>query len=194
VQPGDIKYKDLDNNGRVDQADYTKIGNPPLPSLTYAFNLGAGYKGFDLTVLFQGVSGNDINTLNASLQTMAFVSNGNVYPVAGNAWAYYPDQDIDTRASANYPRLTTRANDNNYRTSTFWIKKGAFLRLRNAELGYNLPAPALKTLHLDKLRLYISAVNAFTWSYVGKHYDLDPETPAGYPAMRSFNAGITLTF
>lgn len=194
VQPGDIKYKDLDNNGRVDQADYTKIGNPPLPGVTYAFNLGASYKGFDLTVLFQGVSGNNINILYASVQAMPFVNNGNVYPVAGNAWAYYPDQGIDTRATANYPRLTTRANDNNYRTSTFWIKKGAFLRLRNAELGYNLPAPALKTLHLDKLRLYISAVNAFTWSYVGKHYDLDPETPTGYPAMKSFNAGITLTF
>ena len=194
VQPGDIKYKDLDNNGRVDQADYTKIGNAPLPSVTYAFNLGASYKGFDLTALFQGGAGNNISILYASLQTIPFLNNGNAYPVAGNAWAYYPDQGIDTRASANYPRLSTRANDNNYRNSTFWVKKGAFLRLRNAELGYNLPAPVLKTLHLDKLRLYISAVNAFTWSYVGKHYDLDPETPTGYPAMKSFNAGITLTF
>ena len=132
----------------------------------------------------------------AFYQSVAFVNNTNVYPVAGNAWAYYPDQGIDTRANANYPRLTTRANDNNYRTSTFWQKKGAFLRLRNAELGYNLPASVLKTLHLDKLRLYLSAVNAFTWSYVSKHYDIDPETPVGYgyPALKSFNAGITLTF
>jgi TonB-linked SusC/RagA family outer membrane protein len=194
VQPGDIKYKDLDNNGRVDQADYTKIGNPPLPSVTYAFNLGVSYKGFDLTALFQGISGNNYNILFASLQTMPFVNNGNVYPIAGNAWAYYPDQGIDTRAGADYPRLSTRSNDNNYSASTFWIKKGAFLRLRNAELGYSLPATALKILHLDKLRLYISAVNAFTWSYVGKHYNLDPETPNGYPALKSFNAGITLTF
>lgn len=194
VQPGDIKYKDLDNNGRVDQADYTKIGNPSLPSMTYAFNLGVSYKGFDLTALFQGVSGNSNFILSASIQNMAFVNNSNVYPTARNAWAYYPDQGIDTRASASYPRLTTRANDNNYRASTFWIKKGAFLRLRNAELGYNLPASMLKTLHLNKLRLYLSAVNAFTWSYVGKHYDLDPETPVGYPVLKSFNAGISLTF
>jgi TonB-linked SusC/RagA family outer membrane protein len=194
VQPGDIKYKDLDNNGRVDQADNSKIGNPELPSLTYSFNLGVGYKGFDLTALFQGAAGNNNYILSSWYQTVAFVNNTNVFPVAGNAWAYYPDQGIDTRAGADYPRLTTRANDNNYRPSTFWIKKGAFLRLRNAELGYSLPATALKTLHLEKLRLYISAVNAFTWSYVGKHYGLDPETPAGYPAMRSFNAGITLTF
>ncbi|HEX6429434.1 MAG TPA: hypothetical protein VF008_17200, partial [Niastella sp.] len=126
--------------------------------------------------------------------SVAFVNNTNVYPVAGNAWAYYPDQGIDTRASADYPRLTTKASDNNYRSSTFWIKKGGFLRLRNAELGYNLPALALKMLHVDKLRLYVSAVNAFTWSDVEKHYDIDPETPSGYPGMKSFNAGITLTF
>ncbi|WP_081158790.1 SusC/RagA family TonB-linked outer membrane protein [Niastella populi] len=194
VQPGDLKYKDLDNNGRVDQADNTKIGNPELPSLTYAFNLGVSYKGFDLTALFQGVSGNSVNLLNAQLQSVAFVNNTNVFPMAGNAWAYFPGQGIDTRAGADYPRLTTRANDNNYRTSSFWIKKGAFLRLRNAELGYNLPAAVLKNIHLYKLRLYISAVNAFNWSYVGKNYDLDPETPVGYPAMKSFNAGITLTF
>jgi TonB-linked SusC/RagA family outer membrane protein len=194
VQPGDLKYRDLDNNGRVDQADNTKIGNPDLPSLTYALNLGVSYKGFDLTALFQGVSGNSSYLLNSWNQSVAFVNNTNVFPMAGNAWAYYPDQGIDTRAGADYPRLTTRANDNNYRASSFWVKKGAFLRLRNAELGYNLPVAALKTVHLDKLRLYISAVNAFTWSYVGKHYDLDPETPAGYPALRSFNAGITLTF
>jgi TonB-linked SusC/RagA family outer membrane protein len=195
VQPGDLKYKDLDNNNRIDQADITKIGKAYYPTLTYAFNLGIGYKGFDCTALFQGASGIDVDILSSALvKTMAFIGNTTVYPVAANAWAYYPDQGIDTRASADYPRLTTRANDNNYRSSTFWIKKGSFLRLRNAELGYSLPAAALKLLHLDKLRLYVSAVNAFTWSYVGKHYDLDPETPAGYPGMKSYNAGITLTF
>lgn len=192
VQPGDLKYKDLDNNNRVDQADITKMGNPDVPSLTYSFNLGVSYKGFDCTALFQGASGNSISTLNGAW--VAFVNNTNVYPMAGNAWAYYPDQGIDTRAGADYPRLTTRANDNNYRSSTFWMKKGNFLRLRNAELGYSLPASALKIVHLDKLRLYVSAVNVITWSYVGKHYDIDPETPTGYPGLKSFNAGITLTF
>ena len=181
IQPGDLKYKDLDNNNRVDQADITKIGNPDLPSLTYSFNLGVSYRGFDCTALFQGASGNSISTLNGA--GVAFVNNTNVYPMAGNAWAYYPDQGIDTRAGADYPRLTTRANDNNYRSSTFWMKKGNFVRLRNAELGYSLPASALKTLHLEKLRLYVSAVNAITWSYVGKHYDIDPETPTGYPGL-----------
>lgn len=194
VQPGDMKYKDLDNNNRIDQADITKVGNPEYPSVIYSFNLGLSYKGFDVTALFQGAGGNSINLLLANYQTMAFVNNSTVYPIAANAWAYYPSQGIDTRAVANYPRLTTKANDNNYRYSSFWVKKGNYIRLRNAELGYSLPAAALKMLHLEKLRIYVSAVNAFTWSYLYKHYNIDPETYNGYPGMKSFNAGISLTF
>ena len=125
---------------------------------------------------------------------LQFINNSTVYPMANNAWAYYPDQGIDTRAVASYPRLSVKANDNNYRNSTFWIKKGSFLRLRNAELGYNLRTTALKMLHLEKLRIYVSAVNAVTWSYLLKNYNMDPETYNGYPGMKSFNAGISLTF
>jgi TonB-linked SusC/RagA family outer membrane protein len=194
VQPGDMKYKDLDNNNRIDQADITKVGNPEYPSLIYSFNLGVSYKGFDCTALFQGAGGNSINLGLAANQIMPFVNNTTVYPIANNAWAYYPDQGIDTRANANFPRLSTKANDNNYRNSSFWIKKGNYLRLRNAELGYSLPADALKMLHLEKLRIYVSAVNAITWSYLLKNYNIDPETYNGYPGMKSFNAGISLTF
>jgi len=195
VQPGDIKYADLDGNGRVDQFDVTKIGNPSAPSLYYSFNAQAAYKGFDLSVLFQGASGNQVNLITAAYnQTVAFVNNTNVYPIAGNAWAYYPSQDIDTRATADYPRLTTKTNNNNYQNSTFWMRNGAFLRLRNVELGYTLPASVLRKMRLDKLRIYASAVNPLTWSYLSKHYNMDPETITGYPGLKSFNAGISLTF
>lgn len=195
VQPGDIKYLDLDHNGKVDQNDVTRIGNPFYTSLTWSVNLGLSYKGFDAGALFQAASGNDINLLNAAYyQTVAFVNNGNVYPMQKNAWAYYPGQGIDTRATANYPRLTTKANTNNYQASSFWIKKGSFLRLRNVELGYTLSPSVLRRLHLDKLRIYVNAVNPVTWAYLLKHYDLDPETPSGYSGLKSFNAGISLTF
>jgi TonB-linked SusC/RagA family outer membrane protein len=195
VQPGDIKYADLDHSGTVDQNDITKIGNPDTATLSYTFTAGVNYKGFDLNVLFQGLAGNDINLLTAAYyQTVAFVNNINVYPIAKNAWAYYPAQGIDTRATATYPRLTTQANPNNYQNSTFWMKKGSFLRLRNIELGYTLPAAMLRSLHLDKLRIYVSAVNPVTWSYLGKHYNMDPESPSGYPVLKSYNAGISLTF
>ncbi len=195
VQPGDIKYKDLDNNNVVNQNDITKVGNPDFPTLTYAFNMGFSYKGFDLTALFQGASSNSINLLSAAYsQTVAFVNNTNVFPIAKNAWAYFPGQGIDTRAVADYPRLTTRSNDNNYQNSTFWMKKGDFLRLRNVELGYNLPASVLNRMHLEKLRVYVSAVNPLTWSYLSKNYNIDPETTSGYPGLKSFNTGISLTF
>lgn len=195
VQPGDIKYADLDGNGRVDQFDVTKIGNPAIPSMYYSFHAQAAYAGFDLSVLFQGASGNNINLGTAAYyQTVAFVNNTNVYPIANNAWAYYPSQGIDTRATADYPRLTTKTNNNNYQNSTFWIKDASFLRLRNIELGYTLPANVLRTMHLDKLRIYASAVNPFTWSYLSKQYNIDPETTSGYAGLKSFNAGISLTF
>lgn len=195
VQPGDIKYKDLDNNNKVDQNDITKIGDPNFPTLTYAFNAGVSFKGFDLMALFQGAAGNSINLLTAATsQTLAFVNNANVFPNAGNAWAYFPSQGIDTRATANYPRLTTKGNDNNYRASTFWMKKGDFLRLRNIELGYKLPAGLLRKIRLQGLRIYVSAVNPFSWSSLQKNYDIDPETTTGYPGLKSYNAGISLNF
>ena len=195
VQPGDIKYKDLDNNGKVNENDVTKIGNPNFPSLTYSFNAGVTLKGFDLTALFQGASGNSVNLLSAAYyQSVAFVNNIHVYPIAGNAWAYYPAQGIDTRATATYPRLTTQSNNNNYRSSTFWMKKGDFLRLRNIEFGYNLPASLLAKMHVEKLRIYVNAVNPFTWSSLLSKYNIDPETTSGYTGLKSYNAGISLTF
>lgn len=195
VQPGDIRYKDLDGNNKVNQNDITKIGNANFPTLTYAFNLGVSYKGVDLSALLQGSSGNDVNIYAAAAnQVVAFVNNANVFPIAQHAWAYYPDQGIDTRAIADYPRLTTKGNDNNYRNSSFWIKKGSFVRLRNVELGYTLPTALVRKAHLAKLRIYVSAVNPVTWSYLSKHYDIDPETNTGYPGLKSFNAGISLTF
>ncbi|WEK33574.1 MAG: SusC/RagA family TonB-linked outer membrane protein [Candidatus Pseudobacter hemicellulosilyticus] len=195
VQPGDIKYKDLDGNNRVDQNDVTRIGDPEYPNLIYAIDAGARFKGFDLSVLFQGAAGTDVNLLTAAAyQTVAFVQNSNITPIAGNAWAYYPDQGIDTRASANYPRLTTKANENNYRTSSFWMKKGNFLRIRQIEAGYNIPAATLRRMGLNQLRVYVSAINPFTWSYLGREYGLDPETWSGYPGLKSYNVGINLTF
>lgn len=195
VQPGDIRYLDLDGNNRVDQNDVTNIGNPDYSTLTYAFNAGLQYKGFDLTALFQGTSGKSVNLLwVAYSQTVAFVNNSNVFPIAGNAWAYYPGQGIDTRATADYPRLTTKANDNNYRNSTFWMKDVSFIRLRNVELGYSFSSELLQRVKLDGLRIYVSAVNPVTWSSFTSRYNIDPETYDGYPGLKSYNAGISLTF
>lgn len=195
VQPGDIKYKDLDGNGIIDQNDVTKIGNPSFPRFTYAFNFGVNYKYIDLSILLQGAGERDVNIYAAAnTQTVAFVNNGNAYAMAQNAWAYYPSQGIDTRATATYPRLTTVANTNNYQNSTFWIKNGSFLRIRNIELGYTIPCDVLKRAHIEKLRIYINAINPVTWSNLLSNYNIDPETNSGYPGLKSYNAGISLVF
>lgn len=193
VQPGDLKYKDIDNNGVVDANDVTGVGKSVYPKLTYSFGANFKYKDFDFNIFFQGTSGSSVNLLSSAYyQTVAFVNNGNAYNIAKGAWAYYPDQNIDTRKSATYPRLTTIANTNNYRTSSFWMKSGDFLRIRNIEIGYTLPASSLKGI--SKLRVYINTVNPVTWSTLLKNYNLDPESVSGYPGLKSFNAGVSVTF
>ena len=197
IQPGDLKYKDLDNNGKIDALDVTQIGKSFLPTTNFSFGGTVDFKGFDLSVLFQGVTGNSVNLLGNSYlqaQNIAFVNNTNAYAIAQGAWAYYPAQGIDTRATATYPRLTTGANNNNYSTSSFWIKDGDFLRLRNAELGYNFSKNVVTKLSLQKLRLFVNAVNPFTWSKLLNDYNIDPEFTSGYPTIKSYNVGLTATF
>jgi TonB-linked SusC/RagA family outer membrane protein len=195
VQPGDLKYRDLDGDGKIDQTDVTASGHPAYPQLTYSFGGDIHYGGWGLTAFFTGAEGADVDLLSAArTQVEAFVDNGNVFPLAENAWAYYPDQGIDRRASATYPRLTTQANNNNYRSSTYWIKSGDFLRLRQLELGYDFASHLRKTSMLSGLRISVSATNLVTWSTLLKNYHLDPETWGGYPAMKSYNLGISATF
>lgn len=186
VQPGDIKYMDLDGNGVIDQNDITRIGRSWIPEWTFNFGGKLAWKGFDLEIMFQGVAGVSINLLDNWNQTVAFIDNGNAYALAKGAWAYYPVQGIDTRATATYPRLTTQSNQNNYRLSTFWLKDGSFVKLRNLELGYTIK---------EGMRVFINGQNLFCISPLLSEYNLDPENASGmYPQLKSFNAGISMTF
>ena len=195
VQPGDIKYRDLDKSGIVDQNDITKIGRSWVPEWGFTFGGKLCFKGFDLSADFQGVAGVSANLLSNWNQMVAFVDNGNAYPVARNAWAYYPTEGIDTRATATYPRLTTRSNENNYRLSSFWVKDASFLKLRNLELGYTFGIPALREAGVSSLRCFVNGQNLLTVSPMLKDYGIDPENLQGlYPALRSFNAGLSITF
>jgi len=195
VQPGDVKYLDLDKNGIVDQNDVTRIGRSSYPEWYFSFGGKFGYKGFDIQVLFQGMAGVSANLLSNWNQMVAFVDNGNAYPVAKGAWAYYPTEGIDNRANATYPRLTTQSNENNYRTSSMWIKDASFLKLRNLELGYNFASGKVQQAGISNLRVFLSAHNLLTISPLQKEYGLDPENLTGlYPTMTSYNAGISITF
>lgn len=195
VQPGDIKYRDLDGDKVVDDNDITRIGRSWVPEWTFSFGAKFCWKGLDVSLQFGGVAGVSANLLDNSNQMVAFVNNGNAYPIHKGAWAYYPSEGIDTRATATYPRLTTRSNENNYRTSSFWIKDASFLKLRNVEIGYNFDGPKLQKAGISGLRCFISGQNLFTVSPLQKQYNLDPEHLSGlYPALRTFNAGVSITF
>ena len=195
VAPGDVKYRDLNGDNRIDPADKTEIGKSYLPTLTYAGTLNLGYEGFDLGVLVQGVQGREVNLLDDARQkTVAFENNGNVYAIAKNRWAYYPAQGIDTRSSAQYPRLSLLSNNNNTQPSTLWIKKANYLRVRYIELGYSVPKRMLDEIGVSKLRIYVNAANPFTFSSLLTDYDLDPEVLSGYPALKSVTMGVSLKF
>jgi TonB-linked SusC/RagA family outer membrane protein len=193
VQPGDIRYKDLNGDAKIDQTDVTSLGKPAFPELTYSFGGSVTYKGFDLNLLFQGSADETVNLLSSN-QTVPFVNNVTAYANALGAWAYYPAQGIDTRATATFPRLTTLGNANNYRISSFWMKNDNFLRLRNVELGYTFPSRVIKKANISLLRIFVSATNLVTWSSLLKNYNIDPESFNGYPALKCINGGVSVNF
>lgn len=193
VQPGDIKYKDLFADGLIDENDKTKIGDTSMPKYNFALQLGFSWRNFDLSALLQGVMGRDVNLLD-SPQARAFVNNGNVYATAKQRWAYYPEQGVDTRRMAKFPRLSLENNNNNYQPSTFWMCNGDFLKLRNIELGYTLPRRWLSKIHIETARIYVNAVNLFEVSELKKDYGVDAEVISGYPSMKSYNIGLLVNF
>jgi TonB-linked SusC/RagA family outer membrane protein len=194
VQPGDLRYKDQDGDNYVDQTDYVKIGEPDYPKWAYSFGGEVAYKGFDFSVLFTGAAGASVSLTNSAWRP--FLDNGNAYEWAKGAWAYYPEQGIDNRANATFPRLSTQQNDNNYQPSTFWIRSNNYLRLKNVELGYEFSnTPFVKNAGISKLRLFVNALNPLTFSSILKDYNMDPEaTGYSYPSLKSYNVGVQITF
>ena len=190
VKPGDIKYVDINGDGVVNNYDRKAIGYPDVPEIVYGFGASVRWKGFDLSVFFQGVG--NVNFFTNTEQTQPFSAsksrNANVYSdLWGNYWT--PENP-----NAKYPRLTIGANENNNRLSTFWMVNGNYLRLKNAEIGYTLPKRILSKAHIDKLRIYLSGVNLVTFSKF-KLWDPDLQTgAANYPNNRVYNLGVTLVF
>jgi TonB-linked SusC/RagA family outer membrane protein len=190
VRPGDVKYKDQNNDGFIDNNDRTPIGYTNLPELIYALNGGAKFAGFDFNVFFQG----------AANRTVSLLDNGNIIPflnggVQPTQWVKDNHWTPERGDNAKFPRLTTEQNDNNYRASTLWQRSGSFIRLRNLELGYTLPESLTKRAKLNSLRFFLSGNNLFTWDQIDE-LNVDPEVMNMFihPALKSFNFGFNLKF
>lgn len=195
VQPGDLKYKDQDGDGYIDDTDVTAIGAPSYPTTTFSLGAAVEFKGFDFSVLLTGNAGSAVNLLDyAAWRT--FENYGNAFEWAKGAWAVYPEAGLDTRDTATYPRLSLQSNDHNYRTSSFWIRNNNFLRLRNVEIGYEFASlRALKDAGISKCRLYVNAYNLLTLSSLLSECRMDPDTVNyGYPNFKSANMGVQITF
>lgn len=194
--PGDIKYRNMNDDNEVNIDDRTRIGYGSVPEYVCGFGLNMNYKGFDLSAFFQGV-GNVDKYMNGLLY-WEFQPNatGNVYEHHKERWAYFPDQNIDTRSTATYPRLTLGGTNTNNRnpSSDYWVKDASYLRLKNIELGYSLPKKAVNSLFLEQLRLYVSAHNLLT---LDKIKVIDPEVGTSsmtIPLQKSINVGINIQF
>lgn len=185
VAPGDIKYKDYNGDKIVNENDAHPVGNATVPAWNYMFSGGVKYKGFDLSVLFQGVAQRDIYLRGASVYS--FQNNGTASNLALDSWT-------TTNPNASYPRLSTVDFSNNYRSSTFWRRNGSFLRLRNIQVGYELSDAVSHALRLSKVYFYVNATNLFTLDHLGKLGDAEQDNILSYPLMRTVSVGLRLAF
>ncbi|MDP1763954.1 MAG: TonB-dependent receptor [Sediminibacterium sp.] len=185
---GDIRFRDINNDGKIDDADRTFIGNPN-PRYIFAMNNTFAYKGIDLSIFLQGVQGNDIFNANRIFQEGMSVAQNQVTSVL--------DRWSPTFTTGKLPRAIFNDPNKNTRVSNRFIEDGSYFRIKNVTLGYNLPKGLIQRAKIQTARVHVSAQNLFTFT---KYTGFDPEVSANgidlnvYPVTRTFSAGINLIF
>ncbi len=183
VQPGDIKYKDQNGDGIIDALDFYPIGNSNIPKFNLGLNGGFSYGGFYLDFLLQGVTGRSVYLSGRDYH--AFQGDAKVSAIALGRWT------PENSGAATYPRLSASDNQNNYQYSSFWQHDGSFIKLRNMQLGYNLPQSITNRIRCSHANIFISGTNLFSLDYLDYS---DPETISGYPPLRTFSLGASIEF
>lgn len=198
VQPGDIKYKDINGDGVVNNNDYVAIGATTRPNMIYGLGISASWKGIDVNVHFQGAGKSSFFINGPSVYAFSSGQTGNILKGLiddGDRWI---DREISKdpateNIDASYPRLTFGGNSNNYRPSTFWLKDGSYLRLKTLEIGYNLPSGWINKIHGKSVRLFFIGTNLLTFS---KFKLWDPEMGSSngtqYPLTKSVSMGLSI--
>ena len=191
AQPGDIRFVDADGDGVVEfgsEDDLAVIGNP-IPEMTLGFNLNLDYKGFDFATSLYASIGNDA------------VRSYERFLTYSNKSRLYLDRWTGEGSTNTTPRASTNAS-NNYLFSDFFVEDASFLRIQNVQLGYSIPSSALEKLKMDKIRLYVSANNLYTFTnYSGYNPDVSNANPTAagvdlgqYPQTRTYTLGINVSF
>lgn len=202
VQPGDIKYRDVNGDGVINDGDQVAIGATSRPNLIYGLGASASWKGLDVNVHFQGAGKSTFFTYGKCVWAFTEGEWGNIFKgMLDNRWV-----DADTaetlgipaneNPNASYPRLSYQgdnASNNNYRNSTFWLKNGRYLRLKTIDVGYTLPKSIVNKMHFNNIRIFLVGTNLLTWSSF-KTWDPEMGDPRGesYPLTKSITMGISV--
>jgi TonB-linked SusC/RagA family outer membrane protein len=196
--PGDIKYKDVNGDGVINDNDRVAIGATRVPNLVYGVGLSTNWKGLDFNVHFQGAGKSSYFLNGAAVYPFSQGLWGNILTdlaESGNRWI---SRDISgdpatERTDAKYPRLSYGGNANNYRPSTFWIRNGAYLRFKTLEVGYTIPKRLTTQWHINSVRIHFVGTNLFVWDSLKLW---DPELASGdgmkYPIAKTYMMGVTI--
>ena len=189
---GRIRYRDLNGDGIVTEEDQTWIYNP-TPDFTWGLNVYLQYRDFDFTMFWQGIQGVDVDCRGYKSQT-DFWANSNINVPYLNKGVRVLDAWSPTNTDSDIPALTTSDTNNEGRVSSYYIENGSFVKLRTVQLGYNVPKSFIEKLHMERIRLYLSAQNLLTIKS-SKFSGVDPENPGfGYPIPLNVTFGLNVSF
>ncbi len=185
-KPGDLKYVDKTGDGYVDERDMVPIGNPEMPEWNYGFGLSVQFKGFDFSMMWQGVAGRSYYLAGQRIwETYNF-----------NQWhkEAWSQERLDAGLPITYPRLEPGSNASKI-LSDFWLVNGDYLRLKNVELGYSLPQHWARNIRAEQIRLYVNGLNLLTFdNYPVKYQDPEQNNELLYPVFSTYNVGLNISF
>jgi len=187
VRPGDIKFKDINGDGRINDDDRVHMGFPTVPEITYGFGLSGGWRNWDLSFFMQGQARVSF-FIDPSYITPFYNFRGALDYIIADHWS--PDNPI---SHPFWPRLSTAQVANNNQRSSWWLRSASFLRLRNVEFGYTIPSSVINRLPLSSARVYLSGQNLMTFSSFRLW---DPElryNGFNYPLQRVYSFGVHIT-
>ena len=189
---GDIKYKDVNQDGQITSLDQVPIGFPTVPEINYGFGFSMGYNRFDISAFFQGSARSSfwMGGSDGPAAIQPFVDGKQILKVFADSHYSLENPDL----YALWPRLSTQSQSNNMQRSTWWLQDGTFLRLKQAELGWSLSEKLTGKMRMQNLRIYLSGTNLLLFSKF-KLWDVEQGgNGLGYPLQRVYNVGINMTF
>lgn len=198
VMPGDIKYRDINGDGIINNHDFVPIGYSNVPQIEGGFGMSFGFYGFDFNFFLKGASRvsfmidptSNVDWGNNTIGTAPFVGNHALL----KAWADNHWSETNRNSYALWPRLSDTARPNNEQASTWWLRDGSYLRLKSVELGYTIPEKLTKKIAIQSFRVYVSGMNLLTFSKF-KLWDVEMGgSGLNYPIQRVFNVGLNFNF